>query len=328
MSTTSSKGKTLAGRGMVMLIFCVAMAGLMLAGAGMAARSIAAVGVMHPIMNPPRFTEAGPCPNCGMMVNMWARTRHAFTLAGEPVETCSIRCMADMAMRADARPADVKAALYLEPEKMVESGQAAYVIGSSAVGTMTMVSKIAFADRGAAEKFAAENGGEVAAFDAAFDRASKEVDMARAKISEKRRATGKIKEPAETDRCTTCGMMPAKYPAHRAQILAGGDSTFHFCSTHCLVEYLAKPADYLAKPPEAKFTWVTVYPEGDYDYAGGMYYVVGTGVMGPMGPEALPFRKKADAEAMAAKEGGRVKRFAELTAEMVGWGAPAGGGEK
>jgi nitrous oxide reductase accessory protein NosL len=205
---------------------------------------------------------------------------------------------------------------------MVDANQAAYLIGSSAPGTMTMVSKIALADQAAADLFAATHGGEVVTFDTAFARATQEVEMSRAKITEKRVKSGKIKEPTETDRCKVCGMMPAKFPAHRAQILAGDDSTLHFCSTHCLVVYLAKPADYIEQPPKSKLTWVTVFPDGDFDYAGGMYYVVGSTVMGPMGPEPLPVREKAEAEAMAARVGGKVVRFHELNPAMFG-GSPS-----
>jgi len=282
--------------------------------AGLSSWALAAE-IMHPIMNPPQYTK-GNCPNCGMMLNMWARTRHVFTLTEGRLEACSIRCMADLATKAGEQPQDVQVALYLKPEKMIPAHQAFYVVGSTAKGTMTMVSKIAFASKEEADQFAASSGGKVMDFTGALAMADKELDMSRANITANRKKMGKIKDPADSDHCLTCGMYPARFPAHRAQILTKDGATLHFCSTKCLINYLANPAEYAKNTPAAAAIWVTIYPDGDYDYAKGLYYVVGSKVMGPMGSEALPFRKKANAQALAEKEGGRVMRFGEIKPAM------------
>jgi len=277
-------------------------------------------GVMHPIMNPPHYTDKGGCADCGMMLNMWARTRYSFTNSEGTHETCSIRCMADMSMKAGEPPKDVKVAVYLEPEKMISAEQATYVVGSSAKGTMTMKSKIAFDSKEKAEQYAAANGGKVVDFAGAFAMASGELEMSRATIDTKRKKMGKIKLPTAEDRCVTCGMYPERFPKHRSQILTADGKTLHFCSTRCLITYQANPAAYLKEPPATQSVWVTVYPDGDYDYAQGLYYVIGSKIMGPMGMEALPMRKKADAEAMAEKESGKVMRFDEITPAMLDGG--------
>lgn len=292
----------------IMCFFCLGLVGSLVN---------ANTQIMHPIKNPPKYTDKGLCPNCGMMLNMWARTRHSFANSEGKHETCSIRCIADMAMRTGEAPKDVQVAVYMNPEKMVSSDDATYVVGSSAKGTMTMKSKIAFASKEDAQKFAAENGGKVMNFAETFAIASKELPMSRPNIDSKRMKTGKIRIPAKDDHCITCGMYPERYPQHRSQILIPGNKSLHFCSTRCLINYQADPKKYFKEPPQAKWVWVTVYPDGDYDYAGGLYYVVGSKVMGPMGMEALPFRKKADAHAFAKEEGGKVMRFNEITPAML-----------
>jgi copper chaperone NosL len=230
-----------------------------------------------------------------------------------------------MSMRAGEEAKNVTVASYLHPETMIPSSDAAYVVGSTAAGTMTMVSKVAFASADEAKRFAAVNGGEVLDYQATLARASAEVEKSRASIDAKRKKTGKVKEPAATDSCVVCSMPPEKFPMHRAQILTADDSSIHFCSNQCLVNYLADSGKYLADPPKNKWIWGTVYPDGDIDNADGLYYVVGSKMHGPMGPEALPFRKKADADAFADKEGGSVLHFNELTPEKVGGGHGMGG---
>jgi nitrous oxide reductase accessory protein NosL len=175
-----------------------------------------------------------------------------------------------------------------------------------------MKSKLAFASEKDARDFIAAKGGKIGDFSEAFAMASQELQMSRSAIDAKRKKTGKIKVPSATEACVVCGMYPDRYPKHRSQILTTDKKTLHFCSTRCLVHYRAQPSKYRENPSKEMFIWVTVYPEGMYEYAGGLFYVVGSDVPGPMGPEAIPFRTKAEAEAFAAKEGGKVMRFNEI----------------
>ncbi|MCF8056612.1 MAG: nitrous oxide reductase accessory protein NosL [Desulfocapsa sp.] len=274
-------------------------------------------GIEHPMMNPDHYTDKGRCPNCGMNLNMWARTRHEFKNSEGEFATCSIRCLADMSANTGEEPAEVKAALYLEPEKMIAAEQASYLIGSAAAGTMTMKSKIAFASKEAAEKFAAGHGGQVVDFKGALAVATNELSMSRPKIEAKRKKKGKIADPSHEDRCQVCGMYPARFPAHRCQLTTMGGNRYHFCSSKCLTSYQANPEQYVKKTAKTESIWVTVFPDGGYEYAMGLYYLVGSSIMGPMGKEALPFRSKADAAKSAAENGGKVVRFKELTPALV-----------
>ncbi|MBI4686868.1 MAG: nitrous oxide reductase accessory protein NosL [Nitrospirae bacterium] len=131
--------------------------------------------IEHPIKNPPKYTDKERCDNCGMDRNKWARTRYEFETSKGKFHTCSIHCVAVMKMKLADTPKSVKAAEYLNPEKMFDADTAFYVIGSTAPGTMTAKSKIAFPSKEEAEKFSAKYGGTVGSFSDALSEAEKDV---------------------------------------------------------------------------------------------------------------------------------------------------------
>jgi nitrous oxide reductase accessory protein NosL len=266
----------------------------------------------HPIKTGETYTKTDHCPNCGMNINMWARTRHQFHIGPVAYETCSIRCMVDIAEKAGVNPSEVKAAVYFEPQIMAQADQGWYVIGSKAAGTMTMKSKIFFSTREKADAFAARHGGEVIQLKQAMAAARKELQPMRGKLQQKRLKKGKISVPDAQVSCGNCGMHPAKYPQFRSQMNGKGIETIHFCSTKCLIQ---KKATLTGKGRSA---WVTVYPDGDTEFAEGLYYVIGSDVMGPMGPDALPFRKRHDAVEFTTSHGGEIKTYQELKPSLFG----------
>ena len=273
--------------------------------------------IEHPMMKPKMYSKIMRCPNCGMMINMWARTRHSFHHPEGDFTTCSIRCMADKAVSSGAEPSTAQVALYLDPDKMIPVENATYVVGSTAPGTMTMKSKIAFADKSAAEKFASSYGGQVKDFQSTFAAAKMELPKSRMLIDKKRKKTGKIKEPTEKDVCTVCGMYPERHPKHHNQIWAMDGRTLHFCSTQCMVNFNADPKKYLKDPVKTKMAWVTLFSDGMYESAFGAYYVVGSKVDGPMGREAIPFKLKKNAEEFVSANGGKIVSFPQLTPALI-----------
>lgn len=140
-----------------------------------AAASFDVFNIEHPIKNPQRYTAKDRCDNCGMDRNKFARTRHEFQTSKGKFYTCSIHCVAVMGMKLKEEPRDVKVAEYLHPERMLDADRAYYVIGSSAPGTMTLRSKIAFSTKEEAERFALRYGGTVSSFEQALLEARKEV---------------------------------------------------------------------------------------------------------------------------------------------------------
>ena len=133
-------------------------------------------GVEHPISAPLVYTEKTRCDNCGMDRNKWARTRYDFTSDKGAYHTCSIHCLAVLSMKLQTKAENVKTAEYFHPEHMLKADEAVYVIGSDAPGTMTRTSKIAFGERGEAEKFIVDHGGRIGDFYGALAEAIKELD--------------------------------------------------------------------------------------------------------------------------------------------------------
>ncbi|MDA3970139.1 MAG: nitrous oxide reductase accessory protein NosL [Desulfobulbaceae bacterium] len=264
----------------------------------------------HPITTGEQYSQATHCPNCGMDINMWARTRHQFTIGTTSYETCSLRCLADTVLRAGEGPHAVQAGVYLDPKIMGEAVKGWYVIGSSAPGTMTHKSKLFFASKTKAEQFALNHGGTLTQFETALLQAQKELEPMRQMLQQKRQHMGKIATPDDTTACANCGMRPAQYPAFRSQVQVQGEGTLHFCSTKCLIK---QKDSFAGKNSSA---WVTVYPSGDIDFAEGLYYVIGSDVMGPMGSEALPFRKKQDGAEFIKKHGGTITTYTQLNPSM------------
>ncbi len=118
------------------------------------------------------------CPSCGMNLVTFYKTSH--TLNGQ--QFCSMHCLVDG--HEDLTGAMVVDAASL---KLIPAAEAHYVVGSDVKGTMTMVSKYAFADASAAEAFAAEHGGTVMDFPSA-------VEKARANLAKEKKMVGKKRE--------------------------------------------------------------------------------------------------------------------------------------
>ncbi len=129
----------------------------------------------HPISKPQAYTDHASCEFCGMNRNAFARTRYVFADSQGEHYVCSIHCVAAMSRQSGEEPTNVRVALYLDPKTMILVENAVYVIGSSAAGTMTAKSKLAFADRKAAEQFAAQYGGTLADFATALAAAKEEL---------------------------------------------------------------------------------------------------------------------------------------------------------
>lgn len=290
------------------LVMALLVAGLF-AGPGFAAETDCAV--QHPL-SPPDMTLKGQCPNCGMGRPMWARTWYTFDAHEGQTQSCSLHCLADLTIKSGSVPKNIKVAVYTSPEKSIAVEKAFFVIGSSAKGTMTMNSKPAFDSKAAAEAFAKSCGGEVVDFSKALGMAKQGVAKENVMISGKRLKAGKIVEPVDnTDQCPVCAMYPARYAKNKCQITNGKNEKIHFCSTRCLFAFLKK-AD--SRPA---MIWVVDNDSGRWISGYTAYYVVGSGMQGPMGYEAFPFDTLAAANAFAGKQGGKVLRFDEVTPEKI-----------
>jgi len=257
------------------------------------------------------------CPNCGMVLKAWAHTNHEFTNPDGSFRTCSIHCVADMSVKSGTQPGDVKVALHLQPEKMIPADSDVYVIDSKDPGTMTQVSKLAFESKEAAEKFMAEKQGKAENFGSALAIAIQELPKAKPMIEANRKNKGKIVDPVEQDRCPVCNMISEKYPKFNAQLIMADKKRYHFCSTQCLFEFMKEPRKHGAASDGLGDVWLHDYISGRYIFGRNAYYVVGSKVFGPMGPEAIAFDLKAEAVAFAKANEGQVLGFEKVTPAAI-----------
>lgn len=116
------------------------------------------------------------CPYCGMDREQWGHSRHLVQYDDNLVDgTCSIHCLAlSLALNLDRGPKAIYAADFGskdEVKPLIPVDEATYLIGSGKKGTMSKISKMAFADPQAAESEKSKNGGETGSFDDALGQA-------------------------------------------------------------------------------------------------------------------------------------------------------------
>jgi len=130
--------------------------------------------------------------------------------------------------------------------------------------------------------------------------------------------------PVEIDRSTSCeldGMLLSDYPGPKAQVhYAGQAQPSFFCDTVELLNTLLAGeqvrvirAVYVQDMGKAQWE----QPVGHWIDAKTAVYVLGSKRHGSMGPTIATFAQEADAVKFAAEYGGKVLRFAEITADMV-----------
>jgi len=103
------------------------------------------------------------CPKCGMTLSMFYKTNHAAHVEGKTEQYCSMHCLAET-MADGVKMTELKV-VDTTTLKFIDATKATYVFGSSKAGTMTMMSKYAFANKADAETFAKAFGGKVMNFD-------------------------------------------------------------------------------------------------------------------------------------------------------------------
>ncbi|RYH10822.1 nitrous oxide reductase accessory protein NosL [Tropicimonas sp. IMCC6043] len=102
------------------------------------------------------FEKYPRCPYCGMVREMWSHTRHLIVYEDDAVDgTCSLHCAAiSLSINMDRGPKTIyagDAGADAEIKPLADSAGMTYVIDPSKMGTMTRVSKWAYADPDKAE---------------------------------------------------------------------------------------------------------------------------------------------------------------------------------
>lgn len=125
-------------------------------------------------------------------------------------------------------------------------------------------------------------------------------------------------EPRDgTDRCAVCGMYPARYPRHRAQIVTALGAPRHFCSTQCLFAFLESAGGFGRQAEGTGRIWVTDFPTGRWILVQTAFFVTGSEVYGPMGFEAFAFENRNAAADFTKQYGGAVDRFERITPKRI-----------
>ncbi|PIE68717.1 MAG: hypothetical protein CSA21_06140 [Deltaproteobacteria bacterium] len=110
-------------------------------------------------------------------------------------------------------------------------------------------------------------------------------------------------------RCMRCGMIVADNPQWEGRMLRSGEENVSFCSPKCLLLTSPADADHAGIKLELKDYYSTKFID-----ASEAWYVGGSDIMGPMGPDLVPFAKKEDAEAfMQEHKGTGIYPYSELT---------------
>lgn len=124
--------------------------------------------------------------------------------------------------------------------------------------------------------------------------------------------------PEAGDRCPVCGMFVKPFEQWIATLRFTDDQQLFFDGPKDLLRYyFALPATSSDKKPArdgVKDLWVTDYYTSRLLPVADVWFVIGSDVYGPMGPELVPVAGRATAESFADDHGGKkISAFANLT---------------
>lgn len=116
------------------------------------------------------------------------------------------------------------------------------------------------------------------------------------------------------------GMLLLDYPGPKGQILYADGKPDFFCDTVGMFSMVLKPEQQrqvraVFVQDMAQEDWAK--PVGHWIDAKAAFYVAGSKARGAMGATLASFAREEDARAFAAKQGGQVLRFGQVTPDMV-----------
>ncbi len=185
----------------------------------------------------------------------------------------------------------------------IDATQAWYVGGSDIMGPMGP-DLIPFVDKKSAKEFMAEHHGKAL---------YRYPELTLAKLKEilpmKHHKKHKKQALDGSERCARCGMIIAEHPKWEGRMHKKGEERVLFCAPRCLL--MTNPADKDSSGTKLK---LRDYYSTDLIDARAAWFVAGSDVMGPMGPDLIPFAdKKSAKEFMAEHHGKALYRYSELT---------------
>ncbi len=129
-----------------------------------------------------------------------------------------------------------------------------------------------------------------------------------------------IPKPAARDMCPVCGMLVSKYPNWTATIVYKDGHAHHFDGAKDMFKFWFDPGRFAAghRREDMAALWVTDFYNLQKIDARRAFYVIGSDVLGPMGPELVPLASREDAEEfLKDHKGRRIFAFDQVTTEVT-----------
>ena len=109
------------------------------------------------------------------------------------------------------------------------------------------------------------------------------------------------------DRCPVCGMRVAEYQKFSTAIQLLDNTTYYFCSSGCMLRAWLHPDIFLASSKgKLKSTVVREYFTGVQIDGNDVSWVVGSDVIGPMGPAFVPVKGNKALDIFKKRHGGKI----------------------
>jgi copper chaperone NosL len=127
-------------------------------------------------------------------------------------------------------------------------------------------------------------------------------------------------KPSPKDKCAVCGMFVTKFPDWTAEIIYRDGTYSVFDGPKDMFKYMNDMKTYAPGRHQADIAvlYVTDYYAVSPIDGFKAFYVTGSNVYGPMGPEFIVFQHEADARVfMQDHKGKRMLRFRDITPEII-----------
>lgn len=124
--------------------------------------------------------------------------------------------------------------------------------------------------------------------------------------------------PTSSDKCAVCGMFVERYTDWIATIVKRDGSRLYFDGPKDMFKFLLDTRTYKGDREEIAAVFVTDYYKTETMDARKAFFVSGSDVMGPMGPELIAIDNEADARTFLDDHGGNlILAFDDVTLEAV-----------
>lgn len=126
--------------------------------------------------------------------------------------------------------------------------------------------------------------------------------------------------PKQTTTCPVCGMFVAKYPEWVTTVVYKDGHAHFFDGAKDMFKYLANLPRYARGQRAEDIATIAVMNYYDVEPidAKAAFYVIGSGVLGPMGHELVPLANRQDAEQFLKDHSGlSIVTFGDVTSDLI-----------